>query len=265
MSAGNFDSSLKHVLVHEGGYSNDAADPGGATMWGITHIDYDAFRRLRGLEPQDVRHMTVNERDAIYRKKYWTGARCDDLPSGVDYCVFDGAVNSGVSQSAKWLQRALGVTVDGHIGDQTLLAAKEADPSQLVRSICDQRQRFLQSLRTFKTFGKGWTRRVNDVRAAGLAMAGAHVSDVASRDQVESGAKAQGADQEGPIVSQGTATATTAATASASAVTQQVQDQLMPFSDTLSAVKYILMACAIIGLAFTVYSIWKSNQLKAVS
>lgn len=265
MASENYESSLKRVLVHEGGYSDDAADPGGATMWGITHIDYDAFRRLRGLPPQDVRHMTISERDAIYRKKYWTGARCDGLPAGVDYCVFDGAVNSGVSQSVKWLQRALEITADGHIGDQTLLAAKEADPAQLVRSICDQRQRFLQSLRTFKTFGKGWTRRVSDVRTAGLAMAGEYASSTASRDQVEAGAKASKADQAEPMVSQGTATATTAATASGSAVVQQVQDQLAPFSDALTAVKYILMACAVIGLGFTIYSIWKSNQIKAVS
>lgn len=209
--------------------------------------------------------MTITERDAIYRKKYWTGARCDDLPSGVDYCTFDGAVNSGVAQSVKWLQRALEITADGHIGDQTLLAAKEADPAQLVRSICDQRQRFLQSLRTFKTFGKGWTRRVIDVRATGLAMAGAHISETASRDQVQSGAKAAKSDQAGPVVSQGTATATTAATASASAVVQQIQEQLAPFSDALTAVKYVLIACAVVGLGFTIYSIWKSNQIKAVS
>jgi lysozyme family protein len=265
MVAENFNSSLKRVLVHEGGYSNDKDDPGGPTMWGITHIDYDAFRRLRGLPVQDVRHMSVNERDAIYRKKYWTGSRCDDLPSGVDYCVFDGSVNSGVAQSVKWLQRALGVTADGHIGDHTLLAAKEADPDHLVQSVCDQRQRFLQSLRTFKTFGKGWTRRVNDVRATALGMTVAGEPDTASRDQVEAGAKASKADLAEPMVSQGAATGGTAATAAGASVVQQVQDQLAPFSDTLSVVKYVLIAAAVIGLGFTVYSIWKSNQLRSVS
>ena len=131
--------------------------------------------------------MTIADRDAIYRKKYWTGSRCDDLPAGVDYCVFDGSVNSGVAQSAKWLQRALGVTVDGHIGDHTLLAAKDADHAALVRSICDQRMKFLRSLRTFPTFGKGWTRRVNDVRATALGMVG---EEVATPEQVMAGAKA---------------------------------------------------------------------------
>ena len=209
-----------------------------------------------------VRRMTIADRDAIYRKKYWTGSRCDDLPAGVDYCVFDGSVNSGVAQSAKWLQRALGVTVDGHIGDHTLLAAKDADHAALVRSICDQRMKFLRSLRTFPTFGKGWTRRVNDVRATALGMVG---EEVATPEQVMTGAKAAKADLAQPVVSQGAATAATAGTASASAVIQQIQKQLAPYSETLTAVKYALIAVAVIGLGFTIYSIWKSNRLKEVS
>ena len=212
-----------------------------------------------------VRRMTIAERDAIYRKKYWTGSRCDDLPAGVDYCVFDGSANSGVAQSAKWLQRALGVTVDGHIGDHTLLAVKDADHAALVRSICDQRMKFLRSLRTFPTFGKGWTRRVNDVRATALGMVGEEAEEVATPEQVMTGAKAAKADLAQPVVSQGATTAATAGTASASAVIQQIQKQLAPYSETLTAVKYALIAVAVIGLGFTIYSIWKSNRLKEVS
>jgi lysozyme family protein len=265
MAAENYDASLKRVLVHEGGYSNDKNDPGGPTMWGITHIDYDAFRRLRGLETQDVRKMTKAECDAIYRKKYWTGSRCDDLPAGVDYCVFDGSVNSGVAQSAKWLQRALGVTADGHIGDRTLLAAKEADAADLVRSICDQRMKFLRALRTFPTFGKGWTRRVSEVRAVSLGMVGDEPEEIATPDQVQLGAKAARADISEPMVGQGTATAATAGTASASAVVQQVQEQLAPYSETLTAIKYALIACALVGLGFTIYAIWKASRVREVS
>jgi len=262
--ADNFQASLKRVLVHEGGYSNDAGDPGGATMWGITHIDYDAYRRLKGLDTQDVRRMTTLERDEIYKKKYWTGGRCDDLPSGVDYVMFDGGVNSGVAQSAKWLQRALGVLADGHIGDRTLLAAHEADPAELIRSMCDQRRKFLQSLRTFSRFGRGWMRRVNEVQAAALGMVQGDDGELRAR-ATDAGAKASKSDLAQPVVGQGTATATTAATASGSAVVQQVQDQLAPFSDTLSVIKYLLIACAVIGLGFTIYSVWKSNRLKEVS
>lgn len=265
MVATNFDASLKRVLVHEGGYSNDKDDPGGPTMWGITHIDYDAFRKLRGLDPQDVRKMTIAERDAIYRKKYWTGSRCDDLPSGVDYVVFDGSVNSGVSQSVKWLQRALGVMVDGHIGDHTLLAAKEANHAQLVRSICDQRMRFLQSLRIFKTFGKGWTRRVNDVRGVALGMVGDETEEIATPEQVLAGAKAPKAEQAEPLVGQGAAVGSTVGTSTMASMVQQIQDKLAPYSDTLSAIKYALIAVSVLGLAYTIYAMWKSNQLKQVS
>jgi lysozyme family protein len=264
MSAENYSASLRRVLGHEGGYSNDALDRGGATMWGITHIDYDAYRRLKGLRPQDVRRMTTLERDEIYKKKYWTGGRCDELPSGVDYVLFDGAVNSGVAQSVKWLQRALGVTVDGHIGDHTLLAAHDAHPETLIRSMCDQRRHFLQVLRTFKRFGNGWMRRVDEVQRAALAMVVDH-DDEKAAPATEAGAKASKADLDAPIVSQGTATATTAATATASATVNQIQDSLSPLSDTLSAVKYALLACAVIGLCITIYSIWKSSKVGAVA
>jgi lysozyme family protein len=156
MSAENFQACLRRVLRHEGGYSNDKRDGGGPTMWGITFRDYDAYRRLKALPTQDVRRMTIAERDEIYRKKYWTGARCDELPSGVEYVVFDGSVNSGVAQSVKWLQRALGVTADGHIGDHTLLAARDADSVRVIRSMCDQRRRFLKLLGNFDRFGDSW-------------------------------------------------------------------------------------------------------------
>lgn len=174
----NFAASLKRVLVHEGGYSNHPADPGGATMWGIIQRVYDADRKKRGLKPQAVRKITAGERDAIYRSQYWNAVRADELPIGVDYCVFDGAVNSGPKQSGLWLQRALksaGVykgPVDGSIGAVTL-AAVEAHPSpaKLVEAICDQRLAFLRRLRTWSVFGVGWSRRVSDVRTAAAAMA----------------------------------------------------------------------------------------------
>lgn len=265
MAAENFASSLRRVLVHEGGYSNDAGDPGGATMWGITHIDYDAYRRLKRVPPQDVRLMTTAERDEIYRKKYWSGGRCDELPSGVDYCLFDGAVNSGVAQSVKWLQRALEVKADGHIGDQTLLAAEQADPRELVHSMCEQRRAFLRSLRTFSRFGKGWIRRVNDVEAAASGLASVHHDDDGLHSHAtDAGAKASSSDIAPPAVSPGTATASTAATSAAAATVQTVQDQLSPLSETLSALKWVLLACALIGLGLTVYSIWKANQVRAV-
>lgn len=260
MVAGNFDGALRRVLVHEGGYSNDAGDPGGATMWGITHKDYDAYRARVGQPPQDVRRMTVTERDDIYHHKYWIGSRCDELPSGVDYCVFDGSVNSGVAQSTKWLQRALGVTVDAHIGDHTLKAARQADPDVLIQSICDQRRRFLQSLRTFSRFGKGWMRRVKEVEAAAKAM-----TDNPNDRPAETAPKAHPRDIDQPPVGTGTAAGGTTITTILASIVQQIQETLAPYSDTLSVIKYVLFAAAIIGLGVTAYTIWKHEKVRAVS
>ncbi|MDQ2079473.1 glycoside hydrolase family 108 protein [Xanthobacteraceae bacterium Astr-EGSB] len=171
MTSGNFAAALKRVLAHEGGYSNHPKDPGGATMKGVIQRVYDAFRDRKGLARQSVRLISDAELKDIYRRQYWGAIRGDELPSGLDYCVFDGTVNSGPGQAAKWLQRALGVAVDGHIGDLTIERAGAADPAALINSICDQRLAFLKRLRTWSTFGPGWGKRVTDVRRAALAMA----------------------------------------------------------------------------------------------
>jgi len=120
----------------------------------------------------DVRAMTIDEAKAIYRDRYWNAMRGDDLPPGVDYCVFDYGVNSGVGRAAKVLQRLVGAGVDGTIGDVTLAAVRSADAEQLINRICDERLAFLQGLSTWGVFGNGWGRRVREVRTAALAMAG---------------------------------------------------------------------------------------------
>lgn len=171
MSAGNYDEALKRVLVHEGSYSNDAADPGGPTNFGITIYDYRKYINPAGTAA-DVRSMTVEQAKKIYRAHYADPIRFDDLPSGVDYAVLDYSINSGIGRGAKVLQRIVGVGVDGEIGDDTISAARARDPKVLVGAICDERLAFLHGLSTWGTFGKGWGRRVAEVRAAALAMAG---------------------------------------------------------------------------------------------
>lgn len=170
MAAESFKRALALVLVHEGGYSNHPDDPGGPTMKGIIQRVYDGYRRGKGLPTRSVRELERGELEEIYRKNYWDAARCDELPPGIDYVVFDGAVNSGPAQSAKWLQRALGLSADGTIGEVTLSAAR-AFPNRvmLVDEICDRRLAMLQALRTWPVFGKGWGRRVSDVRRDGKA------------------------------------------------------------------------------------------------
>lgn len=160
VSAANFKPSLSLVLAHEGGYVNHPRDPGGATNKGVTQAVYDAYRKTMGLPPKSVREITLGEAAAIYRQQYWQAIQGDKLKAGVDYAVFDFAVNSGVARAARYLQLSLGVKADGHIGNMTLAALADADPVELITKLCANRMAFLKALATFDTFGKGWTRRV---------------------------------------------------------------------------------------------------------
>ncbi|MFG1301701.1 glycosyl hydrolase 108 family protein [Xanthobacter sp. V3C-3] len=174
MAKDSFAPALAAVLRHEGGYSNHPADPGGPTMKGVIQRVYDAYRRARNMPTRPVRQIEEDELREIYRRQYWDAVRADELPAGIDYVVFDGAVNSGPAQSAKWLQRALGLEADGAVGEVTLAAARataEAAPGRLVDDICDRRLAMLKALSTWPVFGRGWGRRVADVRRAGKAWA----------------------------------------------------------------------------------------------
>jgi lysozyme family protein len=108
----------------------------------------------------------------LYKRKYWDAVRADDLVSGVDYAVFDVAVNSGAGRAVKFLQSCVGVDADGGFGPRTLAAVKvaEQDPARLIELYCAKRLEFLQSLKTFETFGKGWSRRVAEVKDKALTM-----------------------------------------------------------------------------------------------
>lgn len=170
MSASSYDAALARVLAHEGGYSNHPDDPGGPTNFGITIADYRRYVKPNA-SAADVKAMPIEDAKAIYRSKYWDALRCDELPAGVDFAVFDYGVNSGIGRAAKVLQRVLGVADDGVVGPMTLAAVKHAAPTVLIIAVCDERLRFLRSLRTWRVFGKGWGRRVADVKETALEMA----------------------------------------------------------------------------------------------
>lgn len=172
-----FDTVQPRVLRHEGGYVNHPRDPGGATNKGITQRTYNAFRRRNGQPTRSVRDITTREIGQIYRRQYWQVVRADQLPDGVDYCTYDAAVNSGPARGAKWLQRAVGVTADGVVGEITLAAVAQHEPVTIINRMCDDRMAFLRRLGHWGTFGRGWTRRVNDVRRHALADAEAYRSE----------------------------------------------------------------------------------------
>lgn len=174
MTATNYDKCLRQVLKFEGGYVDHPRDPGGATKMGITRATL-AKRRGHPVSKQDVRDLTVTQAGEIYRPGYWDTVSGDWLPNGLDLVAFDGAVNSGPSRGAKWLQNGLGVKADGKIGPQSLKAARTApDLVAVIGRACKARMGFLRRLGTWDAFGRGWSSRVAQVEAAAIAMEAPH-------------------------------------------------------------------------------------------
>ena len=165
----NFENALAAVLHHEGGFVNHPSDPGGMTNLGCTKKVWEEFvghpvdeKAMRALTPADV--------GPLYKRNYWDKVHGDDLPTGVDYVVFDAAINSGPGRAAKWLQEVVGAAADGAIGKGTLAAVAAHDPSEVVELYQAKRLKFLQALPTWATFGKGWGRRVAEVETAAESM-----------------------------------------------------------------------------------------------
>jgi lysozyme family protein len=165
----NFDRCLAEVLKHEGGWADHPKDPGGATMKGITIGTYAQWKG-RKVTKAELRAITDDEVATIYRRKYWNVVRGDDLPAGLDLVAFDAAVNSGPARGARWLQQALGVNADGKVGPVTINAATGAYEPAVIERAIGFRLAFLRNLKTWGTFGRGWQRRVDSVRAVALDM-----------------------------------------------------------------------------------------------
>lgn len=158
------------VFKHEGGYVDHPQDPGSATKYGITLATLSSFRG-RQVTKADVKALTPSQAQEIYEARYWKAVRGDDLPVGVDYAVLDFGINSGPARAIKFLQSVLDVTSDGVIGPETLAAVRRADPVTLINDLCNVRLTFLKSLKTWATFGKGWSARVASVRTEACRLA----------------------------------------------------------------------------------------------
>ena len=168
---GNFDKCYFHVMKWEGGYVDHPKDPGGATNYGITHKTLEAWRG-KPVSKQDVKNLTHDEAKRIYGQRYWAPVRGNELPPGMDLVAFDAGVNSGPRRGIQWLQKGLRVAADGKIGKNTLGAAHERqlDGVAVIQRACNARRGFLIGLNTWKTFGKGWGRRVASTEAEAVAM-----------------------------------------------------------------------------------------------
>lgn len=259
-----FARCFAHVLVHEGGKVDHPKDPGGRTNKGVTQRVYNGYRSSLGQGPRDVYSITDAEVEAIYRRQYWTPISGDQLPAGVNLVVFDGAVNSGVKQSVKWLQRALGfpaTQVDGILGLVTLNAIKaNTDHDKLIADIIDRREKFLRALKTFKTFGRGWLKRIGAVKATGQAWAMGtvgpapeHVPDGNQKATIDDARKAPPKAPGDLGVAGGGGTA----------VTSQAIEQLSPF-EGIHLVKNLIIgltiAGAVIAIVAGVYRWWATRK-----
>ena len=165
----NWLNAFALMLKSEGGYVNNPADPGGMTNLGVTKATWENWvgresdeAEMRGLIPEKV--------EPLYKKKYWDAVRSDELPVGLDYLLFDFAVNAGAGRAIKTLQTAVGVTPDGGFGPMTMAAVQAVDPVELIERFSQAKEDFYRSLNTFATFGKGWLNRVADVKQHATSM-----------------------------------------------------------------------------------------------
>lgn len=151
----NFDEAFDRLIGHEGGYSDHPSDPGGRTMWGIT----ERVARAHGFTA-DIRTLTRDEAKRIYRVDYWDACRAEEVPQQVRFDLFDGAVNSGVKQSVKWLQQAAGAIADGVIGPKTLAAINAQTPDRVAKRYNGYRLRYMKNLSNWPSFSRGWADRI---------------------------------------------------------------------------------------------------------
>jgi lysozyme family protein len=100
----NFDVCVDLMLAHEGGFVNHPQDPGGMTNLGVTARVWEEWMG-RPTNEKEMRALTPLMVKPLYKRKYWDAIRADELVDGLDYCVFDVAVNSGTGRAIKLLQQ----------------------------------------------------------------------------------------------------------------------------------------------------------------
>ena len=150
-----FDEAFERVIAHEGGYVNHPDDPGGETNWGITA----RTARANGYTGP-MRELTRRQAREIYRVAYWGRARADDYDPAIGFQLFDAAVNHGIGNAIRFLQRAVGVADDGVVGPQTVAAINAMQTTDVLARFNAERLDFYTRLSTWPTFGRGWARRV---------------------------------------------------------------------------------------------------------
>lgn len=149
----DFDEAFERLIAHEGGYVNDPRDPGGETNWGISKRSYPNL---------DIKALTREQAKSIYKRDYWDRAGANQYDPELGFAVFDAAVNSGIGNAVRFLQRAVGVADDGNIGPITVAAVKSRSTAKVLLGFYGERLEFMTKLSVWDRFGKGWARRIAD-------------------------------------------------------------------------------------------------------
>lgn len=185
----NFQRALAITLQYEGGWSDNPHDSGGATMKGVTLATFR--RRVPNASKADLRAISDQNLAVIYRDDFWNAVKGDALGDGVDLATFDACVNSGPGRANGWLKASLG-----------------GSNVETVKRVCAKRLGFMQSLKIWKTFGGGWSRRVAAIEAKGVAWAVAVTSPPAVvKSTLQNEQKAATAKSKTAATTAGTATA----------------------------------------------------------
>jgi lysozyme family protein len=280
MSAQNFVHAMPKLFGHEGGFANHRNDPGGATNMGVTHITLADYRGVDSVTVAQVKALTRHEAQAIYKSNYWDRVRGDDLPGGLDYAVFDFAVNSGVGRAVRMLQQELksrglyGGKIDGIIGSKSLNALRQVnDIDGLIDAYQDRRLAFLKRLKGWATFGNGWTRRVREVREFAKVLASnvplipavpvrpTEISDCRTPHDVPGACEVKTTSvvtstTEGKAVA-GTGIGTMGVAASEAA------GQLAPLAEISQTVKVIFIMLTIASVGLGIYATWRKLNDRA--
>jgi len=263
----NFDFVFSQLVGHEGAkHSLDPDDRGNWTggkkgvgelagsKYGVTPKVLGAHRRLgRPATREEIASITRAEAKAIFKAQYWDRVQGDALPSGLDYAVADFAYNSGEANAVKPLQRLLGVRVDGALGPVTLAALKRM-PFGIIDEYCDARLAFLKTTYGWPKYGKGWTKRVEDVRAAAKRL-WMHVKlpDVAPPAAIEGRSEQVTAPSRTAEARVGGSAALSAVAAGAT----EAAEKIAPFSETLAVVKWLLLGLTVVSVVVGLYLTWK--------
>lgn len=159
----NFNKSFALLMKSEGGFVQDPHDSGGATNLGVTIATWKAYVN-RPVSVQEIKDLTPVMVKPLYKQNYWNPAGCDILPSGVDYVVFDFAVNAGVKRAIKCLQKAVGADADGVLGSITQALIRQSNPMDVVEHFTEEKIAFYKSLNN-PYFEKGWLARADTVES----------------------------------------------------------------------------------------------------